>query len=1411
VGKLRRVASMPCGHREEDGCLELSRTRSLPATRKELRQEVRPQSLLATTLQRIHSHRVMYNHGDDLGKIKEPENPFTFGAEQGMDPAITTATIPSGLRIYIQPNGIPTQQIRVHAVCRVGSVNELPSERGLAHFLEHLVFRGTTRFRDGEIDAFMRSIGCVPGADNNAVTTYDSTEYMFSIPWRSDSPDQGMGDTHTALEMLAEMLFQAQFDQEVFEIERRVVLEEMRLHSHSGGMAAFFQAVIPRLLAGTRYQDRRPIGLQTVVESCTVSDIERLYKRWYRPENISVLVVGDFGEDQQAWLMDRASTIFQAGSSLASTPTAPAAAVAGEPITADNVRTSPRQATRFFCDVDSEGGGGGGGGGGNSSVNGIGVYLRSFRGGEGIQQSRDWTKHGGGLDHLFWMCILQRRFKAHPSLENAVGVECDLLTVSFFTGVAMCTLEELDGGKVEILSLVEQILIEIERLKRHGVTQSERHVLSVFIENLVQTLKERQGDFDSQTLLETFKDYIIGQRHMDMPVSAASVDLELDAYMRHVQDDPECFRQLIERLKETELIVAVQQTNGTGSRGSLDERESEEGCLSVSELEALYKDIELRALDPPVEEECRAWEGIFPQPIVEEPGKVSIVVSQKGGTPEGEGETRVECSNGMVIQVFTGRQSALNITNAGENGCTGLCGMQVRLQALGGYGSLLEDQGEEKLIASRLCVTFALLSGWAGFTVSQWEDFTLQTLVLLQEAEVGKDSRNLHFQCMEASLPLLFQLLHHIFTQPIALPTEDEIIKMKNDVKKSVRLGQRSHAGSTADRISQLFLGESLLHRPLMEEDVDRCDVRLAIALFHEAFFGNPGEFTVSLVCEQLPKGIGIQGVSELCKECLASIPTPANSKQAPAPSGLVAHPWYTLGGRVGSSALVESFERRPSQLEKQTAQQASAAVTKARDGKPAAAAEEEEKELVVLEGQLDAAPGSEPCVGTGGGSAAASSPFEDASSVGGLNGGRYEVFTHGTAADCATVTILMPAYHTPARLSWDDVWQVPEGSPGKGETEEEQVTRSNLRVLTLSRCLSIIFQERLMHVLRNDAGMVYGVNVSLNYTIGDEQLAQPYWQIAAKCAFETAGLIGEVLALVLLSLDCIADYETSRQAAVMQILREEHAYKENGAVNPFSSGADKESHHRLMKQICQELQRVELSWFQCGFQNAFGYGMDIILVELPESQEGHQAKKQLEAIFAPRAAENLEDLHHAQLFLEQCGQGLTQELIQQGRAAVASGQPQAEVEAALQYAIPMQFGAFLITGLGKLRADRTRGRLARWAEEGYGDAGLVPALMALSKGLEASTEALGLNQNQEEDGVGRAAPPAAEEPTEALAGAMAETFGDTMVGEAGLSGFPTVSTNEQAHAWEAAMENPLTTVAIAAVAVLLIKLAFLN
>jgi len=142
------------------------------------------------------------------------------GSDIAPDPAWTFGTLPNGLRYAVRRNALPAGQVSIRLRMDAGSLHEADEERGWAHFVEHMVFRGTASFKDGEARHTWQRLGANFGSDTNATTQPTQTVYQLDLPKNDEA------SLDLSLRVLADMADNAVFDPAIVEPERGVVLSE---------------------------------------------------------------------------------------------------------------------------------------------------------------------------------------------------------------------------------------------------------------------------------------------------------------------------------------------------------------------------------------------------------------------------------------------------------------------------------------------------------------------------------------------------------------------------------------------------------------------------------------------------------------------------------------------------------------------------------------------------------------------------------------------------------------------------------------------------------------------------------------------------------------------------------------------------------------------------------------------------------------------------------------------------------------------------------------------------------------------------------------------------------------------------------------------------------------------------------
>ena len=209
-----------------------------------------------------------------------------------VDPEVRIGKLDCGLTYYIRNNNYPENRVNFYIAQRVGSIQEEESQRGLAHFLEHMAFNGSEHFNGegkGIID-YTRSLGVNFGGDLNAYTSIAETVYNIN-----DVPSTRQSALDSCLLILKDWSNGLLLTDEEIDKERGVIHEEWRLGQ--GPQMRMLERQLEALFPGSKYGKRLPIGLMDVVDNFKYNELRDYYHKWYRPDNQALVIVGDVDVD----------------------------------------------------------------------------------------------------------------------------------------------------------------------------------------------------------------------------------------------------------------------------------------------------------------------------------------------------------------------------------------------------------------------------------------------------------------------------------------------------------------------------------------------------------------------------------------------------------------------------------------------------------------------------------------------------------------------------------------------------------------------------------------------------------------------------------------------------------------------------------------------------------------------------------------------------------------------------------------------------------------------------------------------------------------------------------------------------------------------------------------------------------
>lgn len=207
-----------------------------------------------------------------------------------VDPAIRYGSLPNGMRYAILENAYPSNVAAVRLVFNIGSMAESEEQRGLAHFIEHMAFNGSTHVEEGDMVPLLERHGLAFGPDTNAFTGYETVGYQLDLPEADD------GSIDTALFLMRETASELLLDSEAIDRERGVILSEARFRNSP--IRRWNSALSRFRFPDTLIPDRDPIGTIEVIETAQRDQFVDYYENYYIPQRAFLVVTGDISADE---------------------------------------------------------------------------------------------------------------------------------------------------------------------------------------------------------------------------------------------------------------------------------------------------------------------------------------------------------------------------------------------------------------------------------------------------------------------------------------------------------------------------------------------------------------------------------------------------------------------------------------------------------------------------------------------------------------------------------------------------------------------------------------------------------------------------------------------------------------------------------------------------------------------------------------------------------------------------------------------------------------------------------------------------------------------------------------------------------------------------------------------------------
>ncbi len=385
-----------------------------------------------------------------------------------LHPDLIKGQLDNGFTYYILKNEMPKDIISVRLVTKVGSILEEEHERGIAHYVEHMAFNGTEHFEGNDLIEYLEAKGVTFGRDLNAFVSFEQTVYLMDV--RSDDPPM-LDSVFLILEDWAGRLT---FDPDEVEAERGVITAEYR--GRLGAMDRMMNETFPVEYMGSKYAERLPIGKLEVIENADRELLYNFYKKWYRPELMALVVVGDVDTD---WVEAQIKERFSYLESPEGAPERVQEQLPLETGTAVKIATDPEATStrlRLFYRQQRE------------EINTVESYetavIRRLFSNMMRERLNDYTRLG---DPPF--------SNAFSSYNRSIG------NIDIFSNMAFMAPDKIS----EALSVVA---LENRRAQLHGFSESElnlaRSAITTSLEREILERDQKQSRFHSSGLMSRF-------------------------------------------------------------------------------------------------------------------------------------------------------------------------------------------------------------------------------------------------------------------------------------------------------------------------------------------------------------------------------------------------------------------------------------------------------------------------------------------------------------------------------------------------------------------------------------------------------------------------------------------------------------------------------------------------------------------------------------------------------------------------------------------------------------------------------------------------------------------------------------------------------------------------------------------
>ncbi|MBN1952403.1 MAG: insulinase family protein [Bacteroidales bacterium] len=473
---------------------------------------------------------------------------FDAGKKLPVDEHVKIGKLENGFTYYIRQNQKPERRVEMRLVVNAGSSFEDDDQQGLAHFIEHMAFNGSTHFEKNELKNYLESIGIRFGPELNAYTSFDETVYMLTIP--SDS----MELLEKGFLVMEDWAHGLTLTDEEIDKERGVIIEEWRIGQ--GWAQRMRDKFWPLLFAGSRYEVRLPIGKKEIIEGCSYETLRRFYHDWYRPGLMALIVVGDI---DPGFAEQKIISHFEG----LSDPENP------RPWKSYDI--PDQEGTSAMTITDPE-----------APYNIVRVIIK-----DDVMESKTYGDYLEALKFRFVTGILNRRLMELTEKENPPFIASSF----YYGGLAARTKNALQGYVLAAEGSIEKamgaLLTELQRVDLYGFTDQEFERYKLEVLKLYENLYNERDKTESSDFVEEYT------RNFLEDETIPGIDFE---YM--------FVKENLNRIQLSEINTLAQELISDENRAIIVQAPEKEGVALPDEQQilALAKAVESEKIEPYLED-----------------------------------------------------------------------------------------------------------------------------------------------------------------------------------------------------------------------------------------------------------------------------------------------------------------------------------------------------------------------------------------------------------------------------------------------------------------------------------------------------------------------------------------------------------------------------------------------------------------------------------------------------------------------------------------------------------------------------------------------------------------------------------------------------------------------------------------